>query len=105
SLTRSLPAAGPEALAVAVYADATGAPVAAKESGHEGVACVDDAARLLDVLCDVWARTRLTWAERWARGLLAFVLWMQEPDGRWINFVVDWDGERNTSGITSETGE
>jgi hypothetical protein len=104
-LTRPLPAAGPEALAVAVYADERDGHVVAKESGHEGVACVDDAARLLDVLCDVWARTRLPWAERWARGLLGFVLWMQEPDGRWINFVRNWEGTRNSSGITSETGE
>ncbi len=104
-LTRPVPAAGPAALAVAVYADALDRPVTARESGFEGVACVDDAARLLDVLCDVWTRTRAPWVERWARGLLEFVLWMQEPDGRWINFVFDWDGTRNTHGITSATGE
>jgi hypothetical protein len=104
-LTRPLPAAGAGALAVAVYADAVDRPVTANESGFEGVACVDDAARLLDVLCDVWTRTRRPWIERWARGLLAFVLWMQEPDGRWINFVFDWDGRRNTGGLTSATGE
>jgi hypothetical protein len=104
-LTRPLPAAGPGALAVAVYGDAIDRTITAKESGFEGVACVDDAARLLDVLCDVWTRTRADWAERWARGLLDFVLWMQEPDGRWINFVFDWEGARNTRGITSATGE
>src|SRR6266480_2567655 len=104
-LTRPLPAAGKEALAVAVYGDGGGAHIVAKESGFEGVACVDDAARLLDVLCDVWARTSQPWAERWARGLLEFVLWMQEPDGRWINFVYDWDGARNLHGITSAIGE
>ena len=69
------------------------------------MACVDDAARLLDVLCDVWTRTQLAVGRRWARGLLEFVLWMQEPDGRWINFVFDWDGTRNTQGITSATGQ
>jgi hypothetical protein len=90
---------------VAVYADAVDRPVTASESGFEGVACVDDAARLIDVLCDVWTRTNAGWAKRWARGLLEFVLWMQEPDGRWINFVFDWDGTRNTRGITSATGE
>jgi hypothetical protein len=79
--------------------------LSANESGFEGVACVDDAARLLDVLCDVWAATKLPWAERWARGLLDFLLWMQEEDGRWINFVYSWDGQRNEKGITSETGE
>jgi hypothetical protein len=104
-LTRPLPAAGPGALAVAVYGDALDRTVTANESGFEGVACVDDAARLLDVLCDVWTRTQAPWAARWARGLLEFVLWMQEPDGRWINFVYDWNGTRNTRGITSATGE
>jgi hypothetical protein len=104
-LTAPLPAAGPDALAVAVYADREGHPVAARESGVEGVACVDDAARLLDVLCDVWARTGLPWVERWARGLLEFILWMQEDDGRWINFVYDWEGTRNVRGITSGVGQ
>jgi hypothetical protein len=104
-LTRPVPAAGPDALAVAVYAGTDDLPRMARESGFEGVACVDDAARLLDVLCDVWTRSRQPWAERWARGLLEFCLWMQEPDGRWINFVYDWDGTRNERGITSATGE
>jgi hypothetical protein len=104
-LTRPLPAGASGALAVAVYSDALGRAVSAEESGFEGVACVDDAARLLGVLCDVWERTRQPWAERWARGLLEFVLWMQEPDGRWLNFVTDWNGARNTAGITSRGGE
>jgi hypothetical protein len=104
-LTQPVPAAGPGALAVAVYGDAMDISVSARESGVEGVACVDDAARLLDVLCDVWARTKLPWIERWARGLLEFVLWMQAEDGRWLNFIFDWEGTRNREGITSETGE
>ena len=104
-LTTPLTAAGPDAVAVAVYADRDDRPVSAKESGTEGVACIDDAARLLDVLCDVWVRTDLSWVERWARGLLDFILWMQEDDGRWINFVYDWDGVRNVRGITSVRGE
>jgi hypothetical protein len=104
-LTRPVPAAGPGALAVAVYADPSGELVVAKESGFEGVACVDDAARLLDVLCDVWARTRDPAVERWARRVLEFVLWMQDGDGRWLNFVYDWSGTRNESGVTSSTGE
>jgi hypothetical protein len=104
-LTAPLPAAGADALAVSVYADAHDRPIPARESGVEGVACVDDAARLLDVLCDVWARTGLAWVERWARGLLEFVLWMQEDDGHWINFVYDWDGVRNVRGVTSGAGQ
>ncbi len=104
-LTRSVPAAGPGAAAVAVYADATDDLIVARESGIEGVACIDDAARLLDVLCEVWTRTGDPTVERWARGVLEFVLWMQEPDGRWVNFVYDWRGTKNRSGLTSTVGE
>jgi hypothetical protein len=104
-LTHPVPAAGPAALAVAVYTDPSGELVAANESGFEGVACVDDAARLLDVLGDVWARTRHPDVERWARGVLEFVLWMQGNDGRWWNFIYDWPGTRNETGVTSSTGE
>jgi hypothetical protein len=104
-LTRPIPVAGRDALAVAVYADAADEHVIARESGFEGVACIDDAARALDVLCDVYVRTESPVIERWARGLLEFVLWMQEPDGRWINFVEDWSGKRNAVGITSAVGE
>lgn len=104
-LTRAIPAAGPGALALAVYSDPEGELVVAKESGFEGVACVDDAARLLDVLCEVWTHTRDPEVERWARGLLEFVLSMKGDDGRWWNFVYDWTGTRNETGLTSSTGE
>jgi hypothetical protein len=99
-----VPAAGPDALAVAIYEHPTGV-VHAQESGFEGVACVDDTARLLTVLCDVWVRTQLDWVQRWALGLLDFVLWMQEPDGTWLNFIYDWDGGKNRTGITSRPGQ
>ena len=92
-------------MGVAVYADAADDLVSARESGWEGVACVDDAARLLDVLCEVWTRTHDETVERWARGVLEFVLPMQEPDGRWVNFVYDWGGTRNEAGLTSSVGE
>ncbi len=104
-LTRPVPAAGVGALAVGVYSDPSDELVAARESGFEGVACVDDAARLLEVLCDVWERTRDPDVERWAKSVLEFVLWMQDGDGRWVNFVYDWSGTRNESGLTSSTGE
>ena len=104
-LTRPVPAAGPGALAFAVYTDPAGELVVAQESGFEGVACVDDAARVLDVLCGVWERTHDPETERWARGLLEFVLWMKGDDGRWWNFIYDWSGIRNETGLTSSTGE
>lgn len=103
-LTRPILAAGPGALAVAVYADADDEPLAAAESGYEGVACVDDAARLLGLLCRVWERAPLDPVREWALGLLRFVEWMQETDGHWVNFVKEWDGTRNADGPTSAVG-
>jgi hypothetical protein len=103
-LTRNVPSAGERALAVAVYADAVNVTVGAREAGYEGVACVDDAARALEVYCDVWDATRLPWVMRWCQGLLDFILYMQEPDGRWVNFILDWDGTPNRTGRTSVAG-
>ena len=92
-------------MALAVYSGPDGDLVVARESGFEGVACIDDTARVLDVLCGVWERTRDPEIERWARGLLEFVLSMQDDDGRWWNFIYDWSGTRNETGLTSSTGE
>ena len=103
-LTDPVPAAGEHALAIAIYEHPEGI-VTAQESGFEGVACVDDTARLLNVACSIYERTGLPWVERWAQGLLDFVLWMQEPDGSWLNFVHDWDGDKNRDGITSRAGQ
>lgn len=103
-LTRNVPSAGPRSLAVAVYADAGDTTVGAKESGTEGVACVDDAARALELYCDLWDATRLPWALRWCEGLLDFILSMQDADGRWVNFILDWDGTPNRTGRTSVAG-
>lgn len=99
-LTRPI-ARAPGAVAVAVYADAAGIPIAAADRGHEGVACVDDAARALALLCDLWEATRLPVLREWAGGLLEFVLYMQDGEGRFVNFVSDWSGRRNVNGPTS----
>jgi hypothetical protein len=103
-LGRRVPSAGAGALAVAVYGDAADAHVPAREAGYEGVACVDDAARALDLYCDLWEVTRLPWALRWCEGLLDFILAMQDDDGRWVNFILDWDGTPNRAGRTSVAG-
>ena len=92
------------AVAIAVYADAAGVPIAATDRGHEGVACVDDAARALVLLCDLWTATRLPVVGAWAAALLEFVLYMQDGDGRFVNFVSDWSGTRNEQGPTSFAG-
>ena len=102
-LTRPIPAAGPGASALAVY-EVEGSLERARESGEEGVACVDDTARGLALYCDLWAATgRDDFRER-AHSFLAFVRWMQRPDGRFENFVHDWDGHRNVDGPTSVAG-
>lgn len=103
-LTGPVPAAGPAARALAVYADASDRPVAARESGEEGVACVDDAARAVVLLADLWTATGDPTHREWAAGLLDFLLYQQRPDGRFVNFVHDWDGRRNERGLTSAPG-
>lgn len=104
ALTRRMPAAGPRALALAVYSDSSGEHAEAKESGIEGVACVDDASRACVLLCRLWAATGNDSLRRWAEGLLDFVLWMHAGEGRWVNFVFDWQGTKNMTGPTSEPG-
>ena len=103
-LGRAVPSAGGRALAVAVYADSANEPKRAQEAGYEGVACVDDAARALELYCDLWEATRLPWTLRWCEGLLDFILAMQDSDGRWLNFIVDWEGTPNRDGRTSIAG-
>lgn len=102
-LTRPYPAAGPRAAALAVY-EVVGTLAPARESGEEGVACVDDAARALVLFCDLWTATGQERFRRDAIALLDFVLWMQDRDGRFVNFVRDWRGTRNADGPTSIAG-
>jgi hypothetical protein len=103
-LGRPVPGAGDRALAIAVYGGAGDQTVHASEAGYEGVACVDDAARALELYCALWQATRLPWTMRWCEGLLDFLLAMQGADGRWTNFILDWDGAANREGRTSVAG-
>jgi hypothetical protein len=91
-------------VALAVYAGADDVLITARESGMEGVACVDDAARALALLCSVWEATRAPSLRTWCDGLLTFVLWMQDDDGGWVNFITDWEGTHNRTGISSVPG-
>ena len=101
SLARYLDVAGPPVLGLAIYADHRGAAFGARESGEEGVACVDDAARAVVLWCDVWERTRSPVARAWIDGLVAFCRWTQQADGRFLNFILDWNGALNVEGPTS----
>jgi len=101
ALARPMDLGGIRALGLAIYSDHTGEHVAARESGEEGVACLDDAARALVLWSNLWDRTQLPVAREWISGCLEFCRWMQQDDGRFVNFVLDWNGLRNTAGITS----
>ena len=110
-LTRPIAVAGPTATAIAVYAEAVQTvddlPLvvrSAHEQGVEGVACVDDAARAIVLYCGLWRRQRLLFARAAAYELLRFVAHMQDADGRFSNFILDWSGRRNRVGPTSHPG-
>ena len=103
-LTRPVDAAGDDACAIAVYADAADRAFPAADLGFEGVACVDDASRAVVLLLDLWEMTRLPRTLAWARSLLEFLRYMQLGDGRFVNFIVDWRGRRNDRGPTSFAG-
>lgn len=101
ALTRPLRIRGSRALAIAIYSTADGGHLGAHESGEEGVACLDDASRALVLWCDLWERTRSVVARQWVDGLLEFCRGMQQADGHFLNFILDWSGSLNVEGITS----
>ncbi len=107
-LSRPTPGVAPGSLAIAVYAEPDGYGGyecrAAQESGYEGVACLDDVARAAVLCCHIWRQTGREYAAVYAWSYLAFVLGMQEDDGRFINFIADWNGTRNRTGPTSFVG-
>jgi hypothetical protein len=106
-LRRPLPDGTGGAAALAVYAEASGDGFVlrpAADQGFEGVACVDDAARAAVLYCALWRERRAGWARAAAEELLAFVGYMQDGDGRFCNFVLDWDGTRNRTGAVSRPG-
>lgn len=103
-LTGRVGGAGPRALAVGVYANDVDTGLAARDRGFEGIACVDDAARAVVLLLDLYRDTGDRRLGEWASGLVDFVLYMQRDDGRFHNFIHDWDGTINTDGPTSYAG-
>jgi hypothetical protein len=101
SLSRTLDIPERHAIGIAIYADERGTAFGARETGEEGVACLDDAARALVLWCDLWERTGSPVARSWVDGLLGFCRWTQQADGRFLNFVLDWSGTLNVEGATS----
>jgi hypothetical protein len=103
-LTRRVPAAGPRVCAISVYANDEDTALAARDRGFEGVACIDDSARAVVLLFDLYREVGDQRLLEWARGLLDFILYMQRGDGRFHNFIRDWDGNINQDGPTSYAG-
>ncbi len=74
--------------------------VDAKESGPEGIACVDDAARAAVVYLRDYELNRAASSLAKAKSLLRFVLKMQADDGEFYNFIFA-DHTINRDGKTS----
>ncbi|HTY09668.1 MAG TPA: hypothetical protein VMF88_01235 [Bacteroidota bacterium] len=74
--------------------------VDAKESGPEGIACVDDAARAAVVMLRYYELHRDASALEDARSLLKFVSAMETDDGEFYNFIFA-DHTINRTGTTS----
>lgn len=78
--------------------------IVARESGFEGIACIDDVARAAMLALRAYEQTHAAPALELAREWLRFVEYMQEEDGRFTNFICDESGVKNVSGRTSYTG-
>jgi hypothetical protein len=110
-LTRSFIADGRRISYIHIYARPVGSRrepplefITAMESGFEGIACVDDVARAAVLALQAYERLNFRSALSLARGWLNFVLYMQEPDGRFVNFICDESGTKNLTGWTSYPG-
>lgn len=111
SLTWTFPVNGHEVAALAVYSEPTETPagivyrpLAAADSGPEGVACVDDVARSAILGLRAWEQERSAQGRDLARRWLTFLPYMQGEDGRFTNFILDPAGTRNMDGQTSYPG-
>lgn len=110
ALTFEFSVDGKSVACVLVYAepdpDRPGAyrPVAARDTGFEGIACVDDTARAALLALGVYEQNQSRRALDLARRWLSFVEYMQYPDGSFANFIRDASGTRNATGPTSRKG-
>ncbi|HEX9658637.1 MAG TPA: hypothetical protein VGB89_17150 [Bacteroidota bacterium] len=100
-LTERIPFARDTVSIVHVYANYPDYQwVDAKESGPEGIACVDDAARAAVVYLRHYELTKDVRSLSQAKDLLKFVLNMQADDGEFYNFI-HADHSINKDGKTS----
>jgi len=100
-LTERIAFAGDSVDIVHIYANAPDyAWVDAKESGPEGIACVDDAARAAVVYLRHYELTKDKESLARAKAILKFVMKMQANDGEFYNFIFP-DHSINRDGKTS----
>ncbi|HEV8539492.1 MAG TPA: hypothetical protein VGR15_11295 [Bacteroidota bacterium] len=100
-LTERIELAGDTVSIIHVYANyPTYEWVDAKESGPEGIACVDDAARAAVLYLRHYELTGIAKSKTEAKSLLAFVMKMETPDGMFYNFIFK-DHSINGAGKTS----
>lgn len=83
---------------ISIYADAPDySPVIAK---GEGITCVDDVGRFLEVLEFEINRSGREELVPLAEGMVLFLMFMSRPDGLWYNFMFP-DGTINTDHVNS----
>ena len=100
-LTERIAFGGDSVAIVHIYANYPGYEwISANESGPEGIACVDDAARAAVVYLRHWELRRDTTSRERGRELLKFVMAMQSDDGEFCNFILG-DHRINATGGTS----
>ncbi len=100
-LTEKIELYGDSVSIVHIYSNYPGYKwIDAKESGSEGIACVDDAARAAVVSLRSFEFTHDSSKLAEARSLLRFVLAMETEDGEFYNFVLA-DHTINRTGKTS----
>src|SRR5690349_17731734 len=84
--------------------DGTLLTISAKESGYEGIACLDDVARAATLGLQTYAQSgsskALFMAEQWLR----FVCYLQDAGGHFTNFILNPTGIKHYQGQTSYAG-
>lgn len=98
-LSVEVPLDGEPALLTHIYSEAP--DYGWFDAAGEGIVALDDVARAALVYLDFWATTGQPRALARARAALNFVLHMRAERGAFYNFVFDYSGDLNRTGITS----
>ena len=98
-LSVEVPLDGESALLTHIYCEAP--DYSWFDAAGEGIVALDDVARAALVYLDFWETTGQPRALARARAALNFVLYMRAGHGTFYNFVFDYSGGLNRTGITS----